>query len=144
MAGEEESLAQAVPHWPDTDAYRALIEQVIAGKGLSGLIRVLADMLGLPAAVGNEDFEPLHAYAPRGKHLTPGEAALPADVRGSLSFDLASQPQASTSPSTLTARSEAEVAYAVAPVVEGHAEILQEPVAYLPGKAKRQEYQIGC
>jgi PucR family transcriptional regulator, purine catabolism regulatory protein len=102
---------------PDVDAYRLLVEQVIAGQGLSGVVRLLADMLGLPATITNEDLEPLHGFAPRGKQLTTDEAALPDDVRSLVTFDLASEPRASTAPPTLTIPSGDGQEYAVAPVV---------------------------
>src|SRR5437764_11683582 len=94
-------MAQALVDAPDVDAYRLLVEQVIAGQGLSGVVRLLADMLGLPATITNEELEPLHAFAPRGKQLSAEETALPADVQPLVTFDIASEPQASTAPPTL-------------------------------------------
>lgn len=102
---------------PSVEAYRLLVEQVIAGQGLSGVIRLLADMLGLPATIANEDLEPLHSFAPRGHHLEIGEAALPPEVRSNVAFDLASEPRASTAPPTLRLTSDDGRGYAVAPVV---------------------------
>jgi DNA-binding PucR family transcriptional regulator len=99
------------------DAYRLLVEQVIAGNGLSGVVRLLSDMLGLPATVSDEEFEPLHSFAPRGKHLTPRESALPPDVLEAVRFDLVVEPQASTDPPTLALTAANGYAYAVAPVV---------------------------
>lgn len=101
----------------DGDAYRLLIEQVIAGSGLSGVTRLLSDMLTLPATVADEDFEPLHAFAPRGRHLQVDEASISADARKYISFDLAREPQASTAPPTLRAPGPRGEEYVVSPVV---------------------------
>ena len=49
------------------------MEQVIAGNGLPAVARLLSDLLGLPATVADEEFQPLHAFAPRGRHLLPHE-----------------------------------------------------------------------
>jgi purine catabolism regulator len=114
---EESGVARAVVEIPTMDAYRLLVEQVIAGNGLSGVVRLLSDMLGLPATIADEEFQPLHSFAPRGKHLTPGESSLPDDVRESVRFDLATEPLASTSPPALALQSRDGDAYAVAPVV---------------------------
>src|SRR5947209_13222623 len=70
-----------------SDAYRLLMEQVIAGNGLPAVARVLSDMLALPATVADEEFEPLHGFAPRGGHLEPEEAALDREVQSRVSFD---------------------------------------------------------
>jgi purine catabolism regulator len=99
------------------DAYRQLIEQVIAGNGLSAVVRLLSDMLELTAAVSDEDFEPLHAFAPRGRQLTPQEAALRSEARLRVRFDLSTEPQASTAPPTLCIADSDGVEYAIAPVV---------------------------
>lgn len=99
-----------------SDAYRALVEQVIAGRGLAGVVHFVADMLGVPAVVADEEFEPLHGFAPRGKHLSPAEAALPPAIRQEVTFDLAQVPQASTAPPTLCLRT-GDLCYALAPVV---------------------------
>src|SRR4051794_23308577 len=82
------------------DMYRTLMEQVIAGNGLSAIARAVSDALGLPATIGDEEYEPLHGFAPRGRNLSTEEAALPAEVRDGLKFDLESAPRASTAPPT--------------------------------------------
>ena len=102
---------------PDGDHYRLLIEQVIAGNGLSGVVRLLSDMLAVPATVADDDFEPLHAFAPRGRHLTAEEGALDPAARARISFNITSEPKASTAPPTLRTRGENGLEYAVAPVV---------------------------
>jgi purine catabolism regulator len=102
---------------PDGDDYRLLIEQVIAGNGLSGVVRLLSDMLGIPTTVADDEFEPLHAFAPRGRHLTTEEAALDPLARSRISFNLGSEPQASTAPPTLRTRGENGIEYAISPVV---------------------------
>jgi purine catabolism regulator len=99
------------------DGYRLLIEQVIAGNGLSGVVRLLSDMLGLPATVADDDLEPLHAFAPRGRHLSPEEAALSPELRGRIAFDVSGEPQASTAPPTMRAQSKDGLEHAIAPVV---------------------------
>ena len=110
-------MARALRDSYDGDAYRLLIEQVIAGNGLSGVVRLLSDMLALPATVGDDSFEPLHAFAPRGRHLSPEEARLSSTALGRVSFDLASMPQASTAPPTVRTGDEEGIRYVVAPVV---------------------------
>ncbi len=114
---EESGLAPVAAETPAMDIYRLLVEQVIAGNGLSGVVRLLSDMLGLPATIADEELEPMHSFAPRGKHLTAGESALPADVREAVRFDLALEPLASTAPPTLVLSSAGGSGYAVAPVV---------------------------
>jgi sugar diacid utilization regulator len=99
------------------DVYRLLVEQVIAGNGLSGVARLLSDMLGLPATIADEAFEPMHSFAPRGKHLAANESALPPDVLEAIRFDLAIEPLASTAPPSLALRGADGNAYALAPVV---------------------------
>lgn len=99
------------------DAYRLLMEQVIAGHGLPAITRLLSDMVGLPATVGDEEFEPLHGFAPRGRHLEPEESRLPIEARKTLHFDVASLPQASTAPPTVRLRDGRGHEYAVAPIV---------------------------
>jgi purine catabolism regulator len=74
-------------------------------------------MLGVPATIADEDFEPLHSFAPRGKHLTASESALPTDVREAVRFDLAIEPLASTAPPALVLAGANGTAYALAPVV---------------------------
>jgi PucR family transcriptional regulator, purine catabolism regulatory protein len=101
----------------DGDTYRLLIEQVIAGNGLSAVARLLSDVLGLPATVADEDFAPLHSFAPRGRHLSPEEAALRDGLPARLSFDLSQEPQASTSPPTVRAHGTGGQEYAVSPIV---------------------------
>lgn len=110
MKGTPQSAGKA-------DAYRLLMEQVIAGHGLPAVARLLSDMVGLPATVGDDEFDPLHGFAPRGRHLTTEEAALPEEARRSLHFDIDSMPQASTSPPTHRTRDARGNEYAVAPVV---------------------------
>jgi sugar diacid utilization regulator len=99
------------------DTYRLLMEQVIAGNGLSAVARLLADTIGLPATVCDEEFEVLHGFAPRGRHLTADETHLPDEARAMLHFDLASMPQASTSPPTARIVDRRGNDYAVAPIV---------------------------
>jgi purine catabolism regulator len=103
------------PH--DGDTYRLLMEQIIAGNGLSAVPRVLSDLLGLPATVADEDFHPLHAYAPRGRHLSTEEAALDPELVTRISFDLSREPQASTAPPTVRERARDGREFAVSPVV---------------------------
>src|SRR5579884_12367 len=98
------------------DSYHALVEQVIAGGGLAGVTRLLADMLGLPAAIANEEFEPMYAFAPRGKHLPAEDATLPVGLRDRIAFDLDRTPRASTDPPTLLLAA-GDRHFAVAPVV---------------------------
>ncbi|MGH2442500.1 MAG: PucR family transcriptional regulator, partial [Chloroflexota bacterium] len=110
--------ASPVPVAPfDGDAYRILMEQVIAGNGLSAVARLLSDMLGLPATVADEEFQPLHAFAPRGRHLSGQEAGLRDIPRPEVSFDLELAPRASTSPPTARALSGDGCEYVVAPIV---------------------------
>lgn len=99
------------------DAYRLLMEQVIAGNGLPAVARLLSDMVGLPATVGDDEYEPLHGFAPRGRHLTPEESSLPPEARAALHFDIESMPQASTAPPTHRVRDSRGIEYAVAPIV---------------------------
>lgn len=101
----------------DGDAYRLLIEQVIAGNGLAGVVRLLADMLALPATVADDEFEPLHAFGPRGRHLSTEEAALSDGVRSRISIDISTEPRASTAPPTVRMRGQDGSEYALAPVV---------------------------
>lgn len=100
----------------DGDEYRLLVEQVIAGNGLPGVVRLLSDMLAVPATVADDDFEPLHAFAPRGRHLTAAEAGLDAAMRSRISFNLDDEPQASTAPPTIRTRGDDGLEYAVAPI----------------------------
>jgi purine catabolism regulator len=100
----------------DGDVYRLLMEQVIAGNGLSSIIRLLSDVLGLPAVVADEEFQPVHAFAPRGRHLVPEEAGLGRQA-ATVSFDLSSEPRASTSPPTVRLRRDDGHEIALAPVV---------------------------
>lgn len=109
------AAAPMVPY--DGDAYRTLIEQVIAGNGLPAVARVLSDMLGLWATVADEDFVPLHAFAPRGRHLTPAESGLHESARGAISFDIANEPRASTAPPTLRVGDKDGHEVAIAPIV---------------------------
>ncbi|MBV9281176.1 MAG: hypothetical protein JOZ41_13930, partial [Chloroflexi bacterium] len=92
------SVARATVTTYDGDEYRLLIEQVIAGNGLAGVIRLLSDMLAVPATAADEDFEPLYAFAPRGRHLSVQEAALDPEARSQIVFDIGPEPQASTAP----------------------------------------------
>lgn len=101
----------------DNDAYQQLIEQVIAGNGLPAVARLLSDMLALPATVADEEFEPLHAFAPRGRHLSREEAALAPSVRSAIFFDLAREPQASTAPPVMRLQGENGHEHAVSPIV---------------------------
>src|SRR5579872_37248 len=102
---------------PEGDTYRRLIEQVIAGNGLPAVARLLSDLLGLPATVADEDFRPLHAFAPRGRQLPPEEAELGDGLAQRLSFDLSREPQASTAPPTMRVREGDGTEYAIAPIV---------------------------
>lgn len=101
----------------DVEAYRLLIEQVIAGTGLAGVTRLLADMLGLPVAVADDEFEILHAFAPRGRHLSADEAALASPVRQGVSFDLDGEPRASTAPPVRRVRCQNGYEYVISPIV---------------------------
>lgn len=101
----------------DGDTYRVLMEQVIAGNGLSAIVRLLSDMLGLPATVADEEFQPLHAFAPRGRHLSPEEANLWDASKPTISFDLTDEPRASTAPPTVRVRGDHGQEIAVAPIV---------------------------
>jgi sugar diacid utilization regulator len=103
-----------------TDTYRLLMEQVIAGNGLSAVVRLLADTIGLPAAVCDEEFDALHGFAPRGRHLTAEESRLPDEVRKAGAFDLTDVPQASTAPPTAHVRDRRGNEYAVSPIVLPH------------------------
>jgi purine catabolism regulator len=93
------------------------MEQIIAGNGLSSIARVLSDMMGLNAAVADEDFHPLYAFGPRGRHLDLEEVALDPGMAARLSFDLTDVPQASTAPPTVRERGKDGFEYAVSPVV---------------------------
>jgi purine catabolism regulator len=93
------------------------MEQIIAGNGLPSVARLLSDMLGLNATVGDEDLHPIHAFAPRGRHLDLEEAALDPGLTARLSFDLTNQPQASTAPPTVRERGGNGHEYAVSPIV---------------------------
>ncbi len=108
---------RAVNTWHEDDPYRLLMEQVIAGNGLSAVARVLCDLVDLPATVADEEFDPLHAFAPRGRHLSAEEAALAPETRSKLEFDLARSPRASTAPPTARVRGTDGEEFAVAPVV---------------------------
>ncbi len=110
-------MGSAVDAMRGNDTYRRLMEQVIAGNGLAAIARMLCDMLALPATVADEEFEPLHGFGPRGRHLEPEEAALPPDVQARLRFDIDREPQASTAPPTTRAEAESGAEYLVAPVV---------------------------
>ncbi len=101
----------------DGEVYRLLIEQVIAGTGLAGVTRLLADMLGLPVAVADDEFEVLHAFAPRGRHLSPVESFLDESARGNLEFDLSAEPRASTAPPTRRIWSQSGHEYVISPIV---------------------------
>lgn len=108
--------ADIVQH-QDVEGYRLLIEQVIAGMGLAGVTRLLADMLGLPAAVTDDEFEILHAFAPRGRHLSTDEAALVSPVHEGISFDLDGEPQASTAPPAHRVHCDNGYEYVISPIV---------------------------
>lgn len=110
-------VAQPSGAMQENDAYQQLIEQVIAGNGLQAVARLLSDMLGLPATVSDEEFEPLHAFAPRGRHLSTEEAMLDPEARKQIYFDLSHEPAASTAPPTLHAMGRNGYEYAVSPVV---------------------------
>jgi purine catabolism regulator len=99
------------------DTYRLLMEQVIAGHGLPAVARLLADAVGLPAIVGDDEFDPLHGFAPRGRHLTPEESRLPEEARAALHFDLRNTPQASTAPPTVRTKDRRSNEYVVSPMV---------------------------
>lgn len=108
---------RAVNTWHDVDAYRLLMEQVIAGNGLSAVVRMLSDLVALPATVADDEFDPLYAFAPRGRHLSGEEAALAPNTRNSLSFDLDRSPRASTAPPTARVLGTEGEEYVVAPIV---------------------------
>lgn len=99
------------------DAYRLLIEQVIAGNGLSAVARLVADMAELPATVTDEDFEPLYSAGPQDRQVSADEVALTPGAREQVAFDIAGEPQASTSPPTLRVGDKTGRAYVVAPIV---------------------------
>lgn len=99
------------------DTYRVLMEQVIAGNGLAAVVRLLSDMLGLPATVADEEFQPLHAFAPRGRHLSSQEAGLGEAAPAGISFDLTDEPSASTAPPTVRRRGGNGQDFAIAPIV---------------------------
>lgn len=101
----------------DGDTYRMLMEQVIAGNGLPSVTRLLADVLGLHAVVTDEEFHPLHAFAPRGRHLTPEESVPPGRQGPPVRFDVAHEPRASTAPPTHRFTDAVGVEYAIAPIV---------------------------
>lgn len=103
--------------YQDVEAYRLLIEQVIAGMGLAGVTRLLADMLGLPVAVADDEFEILHAFAPRGRHLTAEESTLDILIRENITFDLDGEPQASTAPPVRRVLSNDGCEYVISPIV---------------------------
>lgn len=94
-----------------------LIEQVIAGGGLSGIVRLLSDSLGILATVTDDEFEPLHAFAPRGRHLSRNETLLPQTVRRHVTFNLAGESRASTAPPTRHFVASDHTGYTVAPIV---------------------------
>ena len=108
-------VAQPTPQ--EYDSYQHLIEQVIAGNGLGAVVRVLSDMVGLPATVSDDEFEPIHSFAPRGRHLTAEEAALDPTVRRLIHVDISSEPAASTSPPVIRARGANGEEFAISPVV---------------------------
>ena len=108
---------RAVDTWHDVDAYRLLMEQVIAGNGLSAVVRLLSDLVALPATVADDEFDPLHAFAPRGRHLSADEAGLAKSTRSKLSFDLDRSPRASTAPPTARVHGTEGEEYVVAPIV---------------------------
>ncbi|GAC1320428.1 MAG: hypothetical protein NVS2B16_16750 [Chloroflexota bacterium] len=110
-------VAQASRATQEYDAYQQLIEQVIAGNGLGAVVRLVSDMLGVPATVSDEEFEPLHAFAPHGRHVPPQDAVLAPEVRKQVYFDLAHEPAASTAPPTLHAVDTNAMRYTVSPVV---------------------------
>lgn len=101
----------------DGDTYRLLMEQVIAGNGLSSIVRLLSDILGLPAAVADEELGVLHAFAPRGRHLGAEEATPWKSGRPAIAFDLAAEPRASTEPPTARMKVEGGTEVAIAPIV---------------------------
>jgi purine catabolism regulator len=101
----------------DGDTYRLLMEQVIAGNGLSSIVRLLSDILGLPAVMADEDFTVVHAFAPRGRHLDAAEAVFWDGGRPAISFDLAAQPRASTEPPTARLQTDGGAEVAIAPIV---------------------------
>lgn len=102
---------------PDVEAYHLLIEQVIAGSGLAGVVHLLADMLGLTVAVAGDEFDVLYAFAPGGRRLATDEATLGASLRAAISFNLDSEPRASTAPPVERVRDEQGNLHAVSPVV---------------------------
>src|SRR5579859_2159588 len=109
-------VATALHSLHEGDAYRLLIEQVIAGNGLSGVIRELAEMLGGPATVTDEEFSPLWTFAPGGRNLPADKSVIDPDLRKTIDFDLVDQPQASTSPPTIRLDRD-DTSYVVAPIV---------------------------
>jgi PucR family transcriptional regulator, purine catabolism regulatory protein len=101
----------------EVDSYRSLMEQVIAGNGLSGLARTLSEILGLTTTIGDEDLQPLHAYGPGGRRLTAEQSAMGPGIAERVSFDLAFEPRASTAPPTLRLSDASGTDYVIAPIV---------------------------
>ncbi|HEX6508355.1 MAG TPA: helix-turn-helix domain-containing protein [Chloroflexota bacterium] len=108
---------RAVSTWQDVDTYRLLMEQIIAGNGLPAVTRLLSDLVALPATVADEEFEPLHAFAPRGRHLSTEEAALAPSTRAKVVFDIDRAPRASTAPPTARVRGTEGEEFAISPIV---------------------------
>src|SRR5689334_17443792 len=99
--GEEPRFPMAmriVDTMQDGDAYRLLMEEVVAGHGLRAVVNLLADLLSLPATVADEDLEPVHEARPDGQQVEGQPPHLPAGIRAQVRFDLTSEPQASTAP----------------------------------------------
>ncbi|MGI8827289.1 MAG: PucR family transcriptional regulator [Chloroflexota bacterium] len=110
-------MVQSPAATDEVDAYQHLIEEVIAGRGLASVARLLAEMLGLPAVVGDEELETLSGFAPDGRQLSSEETALVPELRTRVHFDLSEEPAASTAPPTLHVRDSGAFHFAVAPIV---------------------------
>lgn len=101
----------------ESDTYRLLMEQVIAGNGLNAVVNLLSDLLGLPAIVADEEFQPLHAHLPGGRQLTALDGAASELAPPEISFDLSDQPGASTAPPTIRRAGRNGGEFATAPIV---------------------------
>lgn len=110
------TAASLQPAAYEGDMYRLLMEQVIAGNGLAGVVHSLSDLAGLPAAVADEELHPLHAFAPGGRVLPPAQSVMSGVSLEAVRFDVTREPQASTSPPARRVTGEMTT-YAVAPVV---------------------------
>ncbi len=62
---------------PASDGYRRLMEQVVAGRGLSGLARAFAMMAGCDGVIADEAVEPIQAFDGTGERLDRTESRLP-------------------------------------------------------------------